>query len=106
MSTRHREVVETGSGLGNLFCEDDFIGEVDYRYQITQETISKQIKKGAEAVPGLKNLRGSFSTKSIIDLLGKEMRLITSIGKVLRITIMAGDPVIKVYIFINGQSSH
>jgi len=69
-----------------------------------QDTISLQTQSGTQEVPGLQTLHGSFSIKSIIDLLGKEMRLITSIGKELHITIMAGDPVVKVYIFINGQS--
>ncbi len=103
MSTRAREVVETDSGLGKLFCEDEFIGEVEYRYQIAQETISIQIQGGTKEVAGLQNLHGSFCTKSTIDLLGKEMRLITSTGKELQITIMAGDPMVKVYIFIYGQ---
>lgn len=103
MSTRHREVVETDFGSGKLFCEDEFIGEVEYRYQIAQETISNQNQSGKKVVPGPQNLHGSFSTKSTIDLLGKEMRLITANGKELQITIMAGDAVVKVYIFIFGQ---
>jgi hypothetical protein len=104
VNTRAREVVETDFGLGKLFCEEEFIGEVEYRYQIAQETTSKQTQSGIKNVPGLQNLHGSFATKSTIDLLGKEMRLITSKGKELQITIMAGDPVVKVYIFIFGQS--
>ena len=104
MSTRHREVIEVGSGLGKLFCAEEFFGEVEYRYQITQETIPIQIQNGNAPAPGLQNLHGSFATKSTIDLLGKEMRLITSKGKELLITIMAGNPVVKVYIFIFGQS--
>lgn len=104
MSTRHREVVETESGFGKLFCADEYIGEVEYRYQIAQESISVQTQNGTKEVPGLQNLHGSFATKSTLDLLGKEMRLTTSSGKELQITIMAGDPVVKVYIFIFGQS--
>lgn len=104
MSTRLREVVETDYGLGKLFSADEFIGEVEYRYQIAQEIISIQTQSGTESIQDLQHLHGSFSTKSTIDLLGKELRLITTNGKELRITIMAGDPVVKVYIFIYDQS--
>jgi hypothetical protein len=104
MENRTREIIEKDSGLGRLYCANEFIGEVDYHYQIAQEYIAKQTKNGIEVVPGLISLRGSFSTKSTIDLLGKEMRLITAKGKELLITIMAGDTVAKVYIFIFSQT--
>lgn len=104
MENLSREIIETDSGLGKLFDDKEFIGEVNYRYKISQESISAQAKTGTEVTPGPQNLHGSFSTNSIVDLLGKELRLITSNGKELRISIMAGDPVVKVYIFVLGQS--
>lgn len=104
MENRTREIIETDSGLGELFSVNDFIGEVDYHYQIAQEYFSIQTQTRTEVVPGLQNLHGSFLTKSLIDLLGKELRLITAKGKELQITVMAGDPIVKVYIFIYGQS--
>ena len=106
MGTRYRDVVDTDSGIGQLFSGSEFIGEVEYRYQIAQEYLSLQTLTRTEVVPGLQNLHGSFSTKSTIDLLGKELRLITAKAKELQITIMAGDPIVKIYIFIFGQSGH
>jgi hypothetical protein len=105
MKNRTREIVETDCGSGKLFCADAYIGEVDYRYKIAQEYISVKTQKGTKVVPGLINLRGSFATNSTLDLLGKDLRLITAKGKELLITIMAGDPVVKVYIFIFSQSA-
>jgi len=102
MENRTREIIETDSGSGKLYCVSEFFGEVDYRYHIVQEYITRQTQSEPKVVPGLLSLRGSFSTKSTIDLLGKEMRLITAKGKELFISIMAGDAVGKVYIFVSG----
>jgi hypothetical protein len=103
MENRHREIVETDSGIGMLFEDEEFIGEVNYRYKISLEYSGAQGKTSTEETQGLQNLHGSFSTNSMQDLLGKELRLITAKRKELHISVMAGDSVVKVYIFVFGQ---
>lgn len=103
MENRHREIVETDAGIGMLFEDKEFIGEVNYWYKILKEYIGAQAITDTDITPSLQTLHGSFSTNSMVDLLGKELRLITANRKELHISVMAGDPVVKVYIFIFGK---
>jgi hypothetical protein len=64
MSERKKRIIESLTGTGNVYKDNEVISDVQYRLQITQEFIISRSHSSTEELPGLKEISGQIDVIS------------------------------------------
>ncbi len=103
MTRKEKEIIKHFSGIGNVFKQDQLIGQVEYEIIVIQD----YILSGKDRIPSLKEISGTIqvSENSFSIELGIEYLLILNDGREWKFWAKSGNPIVGIYECVNPPGS-